>query len=43
MVGVPALRPETFSRSFPKNHRAQTRKTEAIKYNRFAGSLIEVI
>ncbi len=32
MVGVPALRPETFSRSFPKNHRAQTRKTEAIKH-----------
>ena len=27
MVGVPALRPETFSRSFPKNHRARTRKT----------------
>ena len=32
MVGVPALRPETFSRSFPKNHRARTRKTEAIKH-----------
>ncbi|WP_222419857.1 hypothetical protein, partial [Enorma burkinafasonensis] len=31
-VGVPALRPETFSRSFPKDHRAQTRKTEAIKH-----------
>lgn len=33
MVGVPALRPETFSRSFPKNHRARTRKTEAIKHS----------
>ena len=33
MVGVPALRPETFSRSFPKDHRAQIRKTETIKYN----------
>ena len=32
MVGVPALRPETFSRSFPKDHRAQIRKTETIKY-----------
>ena len=29
---MPALRPETFSRSFPKDHRAQTRKTETIKY-----------
>ena len=34
MVGVPALRPETFSRSFPKLHRAQTRKAEAIKHRR---------
>ena len=33
MVGVPALRPETFPRSFPKTHRAQTRNTEAIKHN----------
>lgn len=32
MVGVPALRPETFPRSFPKTHRAQTRNTEAIKH-----------
>lgn len=32
MVGVPALRPETLSRSFPKLHRAQTRKAEAIKH-----------
>ena len=31
---MPALRPETFSRSFPKDHRAQTRKTETIKYTR---------
>ena len=34
MVGVPALRPETFSRSFSKNRHAQTRKTEAIKHTR---------
>ena len=27
MVGVPALRPETFSRSFPVIHRTQTRNT----------------
>ncbi len=27
MVGVPVLRPETFPRSFPKTHRAQTRNT----------------
>ena len=33
MVGVPALRPETFSCSFPKLHRARTRNTEAIKHN----------
>ena len=32
---MPALRPETFSRSFPKDHRAQTRKTETIKYSFF--------
>ena len=32
MVGVPALRPETFPRSFPKTNRAQTRNTEAIKH-----------
>ncbi len=32
MTGVPALRPEAFLCSFPKNHRAQTRKTETIKY-----------
>ena len=38
MVGVPALRPETFSRLFPKNHRARTRKTEAIKHRPNGGS-----
>ena len=38
MVGVPALRPETFSRLFPKNHRARTRKTEAIKHNPVPGA-----
>lgn len=32
MVGVPALRPETFPRSFPKKRSAQTRNTEAIKH-----------
>ena len=37
MVGVPALRPETFPRSFPKTHRAQTRNTEAIKHTDPAG------
>lgn len=38
MVGVPALRPETFSRLFPKIHRAQTRNTETIKHTRSSGA-----
>ena len=41
MVGVPALRPETFSRFFPKIHRAQTRNTEAIKHKLACGRRLE--
>ncbi|WP_204618999.1 hypothetical protein, partial [Collinsella tanakaei] len=32
MVGVPALKAESFSCSFPKVRHAQTRNTEAIKH-----------
>ena len=32
MVGVPMLRPESFSRSFPKKQYAQIRKSDVIKH-----------
>lgn len=33
MVGVPMLRPESFSRSFPKKQHDQIRKSDVIKHN----------
>lgn len=38
IVGAPALRPETFSRSFPKLRRAQIDKAKAIKHTRASPS-----
>lgn len=32
MVGVPMLRPESYSRSFPKKQHAQIRKSDVIKH-----------
>lgn len=34
MVGVPMLRPESFSRSFPKKQHDQIRKSDVIKHTR---------